>query len=313
VKAVCPDKVSDASDPDEGWRGFVKPVVKASDGDFTDRVQLVWNAVPGASGYQVFRDDSSMSLGSTTGNATTTFDDRTAKPQVKHVYRVKPVTTRADVPAGDADLGWRSLPPPGAVKASRGDTEKVVIEWEPADGVDKYEVLRDKQVIHTTANGAERRYVDRSAEIGRLYGYSVASVGAHLGGGPPSEAVDGYRNLKPPQEVVATAEGNRIVVTWKAVEGATGYEVFRSDQAKDPVGFARGHDAVKWADRQVPGGQFTYSVKARTDTVTGPLSSQTSPVSLGGPLTPDGKVAAETAADSSEDNAASPDKREESK
>lgn len=306
VKAVCPDMVSDASDPDEGWRGFVKPVAKASDGDFTDRVQVTWNAVPGASGYEVFRDESPKPLAGTDGNAKTTFDDLTAEPHVKHAYRVKAITGRADVPTGDADPGWRSLPPPNAVKASRGDTEKVVVEWEPATGVDKYQVLRDKQVIHTTTNATERRFEDRSADIGRLYGYSVVSVSDRTGGGPPSDAVDGYRNLKPPQDATATADGTRIVVKWKAVEGATGYEVFRSDQDKDPVGFARGHDVVTWADRQVPAGQFAYSVKARTDTVTGPLSNQTPPVTLGGPPPPDSKPTAEKPAESSEGGTASP-------
>lgn len=306
VKAVCPDKVSDASDPDEGWRGFVKPVAKASDGDFTDRVQVTWNAVPGARGYEVLRDDSPKPLGVTDGNATTKFEDLTAKPHVKHAYRVKAVTARADVPTGDADSGWRSLPPPMAVKASRGDTEKVVIEWEPATGVDKYQVLRDKQVIHTTANDTDRRFEDRSAEIGRLYGYSVASVSDRTGGGPPSDAVDGYRNLKPPRDVTATADGTRIVVKWKAVEGATGYEVFRDDQDKDPVGFARGNDAVTWTDRQVPVGQFAYSVKARTDTVTGPPSNPTPPVTLAGLPPPNGKPTAEKPVESSDGGDASP-------
>jgi len=282
-------------------------VAKATDGDFADRVQISWNAVPGASGYQVFRDDAPQALGSTDGNAATTFDDRTAKAHVKHAYRVKAVTTRNDVSPGDPDPGWRSLPAPNTVKASRGDTEKVVIEWEAVSGVDKYQVLRDKQIVHTTTNADARRFEDRGAEIGRLYGYSVASVSDRTGGGPASDPVDGYRNLKPPQDVVAAADGNRIVVTWKAVEGATGYEVFRSDQDKDPVGFARGHDAVSWADRQVPRGQFTYSVKARTDTVTGPPSGQTPPVTLGetGPVDTD--VKAEDAAKDPPDGAAAPD------
>lgn len=307
VKAVCPDKTSDASDPDEGWRGFVKPVAKATDGDFADRVQIRWNAVPGASGYQVFRDDATQALGSTDGNAATTFDDRTAKAHVKHAYRVRAVTTRNDVSPGDPDQGWRSLPAPDTVKASRGDTEKVVIEWEAVSGVDKYQVLRDKQIVHTTTNADERRFEDRGAEIGRLYGYSVASMSDRTGGGPASDPVDGYRNLKPPQDVVAAADGNRIVVTWKVVDGATGYEVFRSDQDKDPVGFARGHDAVSWADRQVPRGQFTYSVKARTDTVTGPPSGQTPPVTLGETRPVDADVKAEDAAKAPPDGAAAPE------
>jgi len=297
VKAVCPRKTSAASDPDEGWRGFVLPTVKASDGDFADRVHLAWNAVPSAQGYEILRDNTQQVLGATDGNESTTFDDLSAQPHVKHSYRVKALTVRKDTPAGDADEGWRSLPAPDNVKASRGDTEKVVIEWQTVPGANKYKVVRDEKMIHTTSGVGDSRFEDQNAEIGTLYSYAVASVSDSTGSGPLSDAVDGYRNLKPPLDVAAVADGNSIVVNWKAVEGATRYEIFRSDQEKDPVGFARGNASVSWTDRQVPPGEFTYSVKARTDTVTGRPSDPSQPISLTDTRDPDVATPAPEAAD----------------
>ena len=66
--------------------------VQASDGTYTDRVQVTWTASPNAASYTVYRTMSTYSwvtktaLGGTTG---TSFNDTTAVPKITYYYWVK--------------------------------------------------------------------------------------------------------------------------------------------------------------------------------------------------------------------------------
>ena len=92
------------------------------------------------------------------------------------------------------------------------------------------------------------------------------STGVHR---PASRPAEGYRNLEKPQDVRVDKEGGVPVLKWKPVEGATRYEILRSDNDKGPQGFA---DRPPWLDDQPADSPVTYRVRGRTDTVTGPES-----------------------------------------
>jgi len=275
VKTVTPHKTSRASKEDEGWREFEKPVVKASDGTFTDKVTISWNAVPLATSYKVFRD--SVPLPTEVPQQTSnklSLHDAEAVPGTAYKYSVQAVVANGDAPASDPDKGWRSLRPPASVTATPGNfTDKVIVSWSPVDGAARYRLLRDEEVITTTDNSSVTEYEDKNAAIGQLYKYSVESV-CSLGSGPPSAPSAGYRDLLPPADVTATSGEftDKVVISWKPVIGATGYQIFRSG-TKAAIGFTFRHDDTTFEDVQVPSdGKFTYVVKAKTATVTGPLS-----------------------------------------
>lgn len=98
--------------------------VKASDGTFLDKVRVTWNAVPGASSYQVFRASSSggsrkLKLGSTSG---TTRDDTTAVAGTTYAYSVTAcgATNKCGVHSA-TDTGFKKklvLAPPVAKRTS---------------------------------------------------------------------------------------------------------------------------------------------------------------------------------------------------
>lgn len=265
------------SGSDDGWRGFVQPRAQASRGMFSDRVHLDWTEVPGAEGYEILRDDGPQPVGSVTGGDVTSFDDRSASADKRHSYVVRPLTKSQRAPASEAVPGWRAIPPPPRLAASRGFTDRVVIEWEPVNGASRYEVSRDGTKIATVAAGTANRYEDHKADIGIMYEYTIASESESTGPGPASAAANGYRNLEKPGDVQVRVEGGSPVVIWKPVTGATGYEILRSDNDKGPQGFSK---AAPWKDDQPAAGPVTYRVRGRTATVTGPESE---PATLGDP------------------------------
>ena len=266
-----------ASASDDGWRGFVKTNAAATQGTFTDRVAVEWNPVPGADGYEILRDGQPEPIGKTVGSDATSFEDHNASTEKKHPYVIRPVVSQHEAPTSKPAVGWRALPPPARLIASRGFRDRVVVEWESIPEAARFDVLRDGTEIGTVDGEAKSQYVDRTAEIGRMYRYSVASVSGDNGPGPASRPAEGYRNLGQPQDVRVESEGGVPVVKWKAVEGANRYEILRSDNDKGPQGFA---DHPPWLDDQPSDSPVTYRVRARTDTVTGPESE---PVQFGMP------------------------------
>ena len=84
--------------------------------------------------------------------------------------------------------------------------------------------------------------------------------------------------LQAPQltEAVNTKEGN-IHITWKEVEGADGYRVYRKEAGKawQRIGDMNGVAAITWIDTDTAGGtDYTYTVRAYDDKVMSPYHSQ---------------------------------------
>ncbi len=84
--------------------------VVASDGQFTDRVQLEWNAVPTATFYEVWRGTSDSWANATfvLSTSNTTASDLTADPGTSYRYWVRPATQTMTGVFGASDLGSRA-------------------------------------------------------------------------------------------------------------------------------------------------------------------------------------------------------------
>jgi hypothetical protein len=95
---------------DTGWQGLAAPLITASDGLFSDKVQVSWPAVPGASSYLGYRAES---LGGTQipANGYLTSlpggDDLWALPGVTYFYWVKACNGLNCSPLSAVETGWR--------------------------------------------------------------------------------------------------------------------------------------------------------------------------------------------------------------
>ena len=88
--------------------------VSASDGNYSDKVQVSWSVSSGATSYQVYRNTSNASSGAAqigTPSATS-FDDTAATPTTIYYYFVKACNGAGCSGFSASDSGYRSVAPP---------------------------------------------------------------------------------------------------------------------------------------------------------------------------------------------------------
>ncbi|MBI3986357.1 MAG: PQQ-binding-like beta-propeller repeat protein, partial [Lentisphaerae bacterium] len=239
IKSKAHSGVSGFSLPDTGWRAMASPSgLSAGDGTFTDRVAVTWGSVTGASSYRVWRnttgETNGASLLATATNAA--FSDTSAVPGTLYYFWAQASNAFEMTAFGSTDTGWRALSPPGAVSAGDGTfADKVSVSWGAVTGAAGYVVFRGSldatgtavELAATTALAVD----DTSAAAGATNFYWVKATNA-LGISGFSASDSGYR-LAPPGAPtgVSASDGlyaGRVMVSWTALSGATGYEIWRS-------------------------------------------------------------------------------------
>jgi len=130
---------------------ITKPTnVAATDGIYTDKVQVSWNSVSGATDYQVYRNTTNSTIGVTSISSWQTslsYADETAIPGKTYYYFVKAATSSTGSNSSgfsaSAD-GWRKLSPPTGLTASNGTAEyEIEIDWNSSPGATHYLAYRN--------------------------------------------------------------------------------------------------------------------------------------------------------------------------
>lgn len=159
-------------------------------------------------------------------------------------------TNSAHAPASlEAWIGYvmqvKPMPAPDPVNASDGVTSgRVALAWSSVTGAGGYEIWR-----HTANNTnamalltawSTNAYSDTNAMPGVLYFYWVRAISA-VGTGVYSAAESGWRPMHLPGEGLTASDGahtDRVAVAWPAVNGVSGYQVYRHT-ANDSNGATR--------------------------------------------------------------------------
>ena len=236
--------------------------VTASDGTFTDRVVVGWNAAAGATGYHVFRSGTAQPIAMVFGSLT--YTDVTATAGSSYTYSVKTVGNAGVSAASAGNVGFRNLIAPGNLAATAGtSTTNVTLMWNGPVGAIGYKIFRSGTASAIATLGAVLLFTDNTAVPGTPYSYTVKAIGSAVGClSLASTSSVGYRNLTAPTGVVAgdglsTAS---VAVTWTALPNAAGYKILRSGTvaAIGTVGVV-----TTFTDMSaVAGTSYTYTVKA---------------------------------------------------
>jgi len=253
IKAAADNSGGQASDfsaPHTGWRALppLTPpsAVAASDGTWIDKVRVTWDAVAGATHYQVFRAESEAGMKTAISPwlAGISYDDATTTAGASYYYWVK---ASADGRGGRAsdfsapDMGRRALGalnPATGVSATDGTFCGLVhVSWDIVIGATHYQVYRasPETGMRTaiTPWQAAVSYDDTTATPGSIYYYWVkaANNGDGRGSSEYSLSGAGYVRMAPAAPTgVAASDGtyvNSVRITWNASMGATAYEVYR--------------------------------------------------------------------------------------
>jgi cellulose 1,4-beta-cellobiosidase len=165
--------------------------VQASDGAYTDKVQVTWTASSWATSYIVYRATSTLRRATKVAIAitsNTTYDDTTASVGRSYYYWVKASNSYGTSGFSAYNKGYRSdgrPPAPANVQASDGAyTDKVQVTWTASSWATSYTVYRansplrwaNKVAIGTTPSTT---YDDKTALVGRTYYYWVKASNSY--------------------------------------------------------------------------------------------------------------------------------------
>ena len=206
------------------------PVVKIGHSAASGKPMLTWNAVSGATSYKVYRATSKSGTYSLLGTVTaTSYTNTGAKAGVTYYYKVKAVNSAGESAYSNVVSGRATVTT--LTMGHSSTSGKPMLTWKAVSGATSYKVYRA-----TTKNGAysvinttkARTYTNTGAALGTTYYYKVEALNASGKSMGFSAIVEG--KVAPVLAVGYSSVSGKPQLTWKAVPGATEYQVYRSTQ-----------------------------------------------------------------------------------
>ena len=207
--------------------------VTASNVAKTGKVKLTWDAVDGAVGYQIYRATSKDGTYSLMYTAkTNSYTNTNAKAGKYYYYQVVAVAEDGTTSAPSNIVGRTcDLPRPVVTASNNAKTGKVTLTWEPVEGAVSYKVYRSTSkdgtysLMKTLTNTT---YTNTNAVAGTKYYYKVVAVAEKTAANSAGTQVSRTCDLPQVQPSVKLNAKGKPNVTWKAVDGAVSYKVYRA-------------------------------------------------------------------------------------
>ena len=206
------------------------PVVKIGHSAASGKPMLTWNAVSGATSYKVYRATSQKGTYSLLGTVTaTSYTNTGAKAGVTYYYKVKAVNSAGESAYSNVVSGKTTVTT--LTMGHSSTSGKPQLTWKAVSGAASYRVYRATakngaySVINTTK---ALTYTNVGAALGTTYYYKVEALNAAGKSMGFSAVVEG--KVAPVLAVGYSSVSGKPQLTWKAVPGATEYQVYRSTQ-----------------------------------------------------------------------------------
>ena len=243
-------------------------------------LSVSWKKVGGASGYEIYRSTGKngkyKKIATVKSGKTTTYTDKKVKFGVPYYYKIQTLNQSDGVTGysgySAVKSGKTTLTTKITSVVSR-DSNTLEIKWNKIDEAYGYRILRSTskkgsyKEIKTIKKPGTVKYQDKKAEAGKTYYYKVEILvksGKKILENGVSKAVSG-KTLKQVSITSVTANGTAMLLKWKKVSGADGYEIFRSTKKKgtyEKIGTVTGAKKTKYEDKTVSNGK-TYYYKVR--------------------------------------------------
>ena len=206
------------------------PVVKIGHSASSGKPMLTWNAVSGATSYKVYRATSQNGTYSLLGTVTaTSYTNTGAKAGTTYYYKVKAVNSAGESAYSNVVSGKTTVTT--LTMGHSAASGKPMLTWKAVSGAASYKVYRATakngaySVINTTK---ALTYTNTGAALGTTYYYKVEALNAAGKSMGFSAVVEG--KVAPVLAVGYSSVSGKPQLTWKAVPGATEYQVYRSTQ-----------------------------------------------------------------------------------
>ncbi len=277
--------------PDPGEK-LSKPTLKATKIE-SGAVQLSWNEIGGAQGYQIYRkegaDGKYARIKTVNGLTNLSYQDSKVTPGTVYYYKVRAYlklsagnqyssfsaekTADFAIPA----TSWKNF------KVSNYTT--VQLSWQKAD-VAGYKIYRKKDsgkytCIKTIKNNTTLSYKDQTAVPGHSYTYRIRGYQTVNGQTYYSD----YTSVKkadikmsvPRIKKAAVTSKKKVKLTWNRDSKATGYYIYRSNKKKGgykKVKTITKNKSVTWTDSGVKKGKtYYYKIRSYVKTSSGNAAS----------------------------------------
>ena len=255
---------------DPNYNPVGTPVITASNVVSSGKVKLTWEAVSGANAYKVYRADSkdgSYTLMKTVTDGTS-YVNTTAEAGKAYWYKVKAVNTDLGLSGQFSAVKSRTcdLPQPVVTGTHDAATGKNKITWKAVDGAKEYKVYRSGskssgyKLMKTTT---DLSYVNTGAKAGETWYYKVMAVHSK------SAANSAYSEIKtitcdlPRPVVTISLSSGKPKLSWKAIEGAKAYKVYRSESKSSGYELIKTTTSLVYTNtKAVKGKTYYYKVMA---------------------------------------------------
>ncbi len=255
----------------------------------TSEIDLTWNAVAGATGYDVERSTGSGGPYTIVGTPTSaTFADTGLSAATAYFYVIKATATSLKSALSSEVSATTLLASPTGVGASAASPSEIDLTWTAVSGATSYVVERATTSggpYTTIGSPTSAHFASTGLAAATTYYYVVEAVDASGTSGPSGEA-SATTQLAAPSGIVATAVStSEIDLTWGAVSGATGYIVQRATTSGGPYTTVATPASASFADTGLASATtYYYVVKATAPSVTSGASTQASATTvLGAP------------------------------
>ena len=258
---VLPERVSAAS--------IKAPVVTASNDAQTGKVVLTWEAVTGASKYEIYRATSQTGTYSRRSTVTkTTFTNTNAVVGVQYYYKVRAIAKDGTYAESKIVSRTCDLPCPVVTASNTASTGYPKLTWAAVEGAVSYKVYRATEKDGTyslTKTTTSTTYTNSTAKVGQTYYYKVKAVAEN------TAANSAYSSVKSctcdlPRPVVTASNVTSTGyprLTWEAVEGAVSYKVYRSTEKEGTYSLTKTTTGTTYTNTSAkPGNVYYYKVVA---------------------------------------------------
>ena len=243
---------------------------------------IKWNKITGAYGYRIKRstdEDGTYKVVKTikSGN-TTSYKDTSVKAGKTYYYTVETMvkTGHNICYSGDsASMEGRTAKKAKIKYAVSNGSNQIEVNWGAVSGAYGYRIKRSTskngtyKVVATLKGKNNTTYQDKKLKTAKTYYYKIETINKVNGkkGYSGNSAAVSAKTLKTTSITAVKATGSTSVrLEWKAVDGASGYQIYRStskDSGYKKVGQVKGKNTKKYEDKTLEAGKtYYYQVRA---------------------------------------------------
>ncbi len=251
----------------------------------TSQIDLSWNAVTGATSYQVYR-----SYGASTNYirvaivTTPQYSNKGLAVGTRYNYKVRAVKSGNYGNLSTAKTAYTKPAIPTGLTAITISTAQINLSWNAVIGATSYQVYRStgaSTYYERIAIVTRPNYNDTNCVAGTRYTYKVRAVkSGNMGGFTAAKTA--YTRPAAPTGVTATkVSETEIRVNWNTVQGATRYNVYRV--ATGRLDYINTAYSTVLVCTGLTEGRYIFVVAAVAGSEEGPISAESNDIFLDGP------------------------------